>query len=300
MPDFSDSLISRRILVSDGAMGTVLFEKGLKPGDCPEALNLSHPGIISAVASSYAAAGADIIQTNTFGGSPMKLAEYGLSEKTEEINRLAVQYVRESVSSDVIVSGSCGPSGMLLVPYGDGKPEEIKAGFVRQIRALIESGADVICIETMIDLQEALLAIAAARSVSSELPVMATMTFDKPPRGYFTIMGVSIADAIASLRAAGADVVGSNCGNGLDKMIEIAQEFKQLTTLPIMIQSNAGQPELSDGRLVYREAPDYFAERIHQLIEIGVSIIGGCCGTTPEHIRAIRRIVDIHNRKLKK
>jgi len=300
MCDFSDSLTSKRILVSDGAMGTVLFEKGLKPGDCPEALNLSHPGIIRAIASSYAAAGADIIQTNTFGGSPFKLAEYGLSEKTEEINQLAVQYIRESVGSDVIVSGSCGPSGKLLEPYGDGKPEEIKAGFIRQIGALIESGVDVICIETMIDLQEALLAVQAARSISSEIPVMATMTFDKTPRGYFTIIGNSIADAIASLRAAGADVVGSNCGNGLDKMIDIAQEFKQLTALPIMIQSNAGQPEYSDGRLVYRETPDYFAERIHQLITIGVAVIGGCCGTTPEHIRVIRRIVDIHNRKLKK
>ncbi len=179
MRDLSDSLASKRILVSDGAMGTVLFEKGLKPGDCPEALNLSHPEIVRTVANSYAAAGADIVQTNTFGGSPMKLAEYGLSEKTEEINRLAVQYVKESVSSDVIVSGSCGPSGMLLEPYGDGKPEEIKAGFIRQIRALIESGADVICIETMIDLQEALLAVTAARSVSTEISVMATMTFDK-------------------------------------------------------------------------------------------------------------------------
>ena len=290
------SLIKRikagQILVSDGAMGTALFEKGLNPGDCPEAMNLTNGEILRAIARSYSEAGADIVQTNTFGGSAVKLSEYGLGAKTEEINSLAVTYVRESVKESVLVSGSCGPSGKLLEPYGDGTPAELQTGFERQISALVSAGVDLICVETMIDINEAIIAVQAARKIAPSIQVIATMTFDPTPRGFFTIMGVSIADAVEALVQAGADVIGSNCGNGLDKMIEIAREFHKVTDTPIIIQSNAGQPENQNGRLVYKESADFFADRVQQLISAGVSIIGGCCGTTPDHIRAIRRAVD--------
>lgn len=292
MADFFTRLNAGKILVSDGAMGTMLFERGLRPGDCPEKLNLDQPDILRDIARAYAAAGADIIHTNTFGGSAVKLSEYGLVDRTENINREAVKTVREAVPDTVFVSGSCGPSGKLLEPYGDGRPADLQRGFERQIQGLIDGGADLICVETMTDIQEAVLAIQAVKAVKSDIPVMATMTFDKTPRGYFTIMGVSIADAITGLTAAGADVVGSNCGNGLENMIEIAAAFCGGTDLPVIIQSNAGMPETQDGRLIYKEPPDFFAKRIAALMKTGVSIIGGCCGTTPEHIRVIRRAVD--------
>ncbi len=273
-------------------MGTTLFEHGLKPGDCPELMNLTHPELIGDIARAYAEAGADIVQTNTFGASPLKLAEYGLDSRTAEINNTAVTNVRESVGTDIIVSGSCGPSGKILEPYGNGKPEEIQDSFIQQLEAQINAGVDVICIETMIDLNEAKLAIQAAKSVHSEIPIIATMTFDKTPKGFFTIMGVDIESAANALTEAGADIIGSNCGNGLNLMIEIAQEFIAITNLPVIIQSNAGLPEIKAGNINYNETPEYFAERIGKLLLAGVSIIGGCCGTTPGHIKAIRRAVD--------
>ncbi len=294
MTDLLKRINAGEILVSDGAIGTVLFEQGLKSGQCPEAMNLTHPELLQKVAQAYAAAGADIVQTNTFGGSPLKLAEYDLSAETESINHLGLSHVRQAVGPNVIASGSCGPCGRMLVPYGDGEPAEIQSGFERQIGALIEGGVDAICIETMIDIKEAELAIWAARNISAEIPIMATMTFDYTPQGYHTLMGDSIPDVIDKLSAAGANIVGSNCGNGLDKMIEIAREFSQTTDLPLIIQSNAGQPDLVDGHLVYQETAEYFADRIDKLITIGVSIIGGCCGTTPEHVKAIRKVVDLH------
>jgi len=287
-----DRLKEGEVLVADGAMGTLLLDKGLQVGECPEALNLSKPEILKDIALSYLHAGADIVQTNTFGGSPMKLKEYGLEDKTEEINQRAASLVRESVNNRAYVSGSCGPSGRILAPYGDTEPEALYSGFERQIRSLVEAAVDVVCIETMTDLREAVLAVQAAKSVSSRTTVMATMTFDETPRGFYTIMGVSVAEAAAGLQEAGADVIGSNCGNGIENMVRIAREFIEVTSLPVIIQSNAGKPEIKDGRPYYPEPPALFAEKARELMAAGVSIIGGCCGTTGEHIRAIREVID--------
>ncbi len=190
------------------------------------------------------------------------------------------------------VSGSCGPSGKLLKPYGDAEPDQIYQGFERQMKALIEAGVDIVCVETMTDLAEAILAVKAAKAVSPKTPLVATMTFDETPKGFYTIMGVSIEDAAEGLQKAGADIIGSNCGNGIENMIRIAKEFKKVSTLPIIIQSNAGKPEAKGTELIYPETPEFFAEKIPKLIETGVSIIGGCCGTTPEFIQAIRNVVD--------
>ena len=273
-------------------MGTMLFARGLKPGEPPESVNLKNPEILEKIAQAYLDAGADIVQTNTFGASPLKLSDYGLEDKTEEINRIAVERVKKVVGNKAYISGSCGPSGKLLKPFGDTEPVEIYKSFERQIKSLIKAGIDIICIETMTDLNEATLAIKAAKSISPEIPVMTTMTFDKTPRGFYTIMGVSINDAVTELQKAGADIIGSNCGNGIENMIKIAREFKKLTIHPIIIQSNAGIPEMKEGKLTYSETPEFFGEKVRELIKIGVSIIGGCCGTTPEHIQAIRKTVE--------
>jgi 5-methyltetrahydrofolate--homocysteine methyltransferase len=280
------------ILVGDGAMGTQLFERGLAPGDCPESWNLSRPEVLEEIARSYLEAGSDIVETNTFGASPLKLARYALDARTEEINRAAVEAVRRAVGTRAVVAACLGPSGRMLKPYGDADPGEVSASYERQIAALAGAGVAAFCIETMTDLKEAALAVRAAKSVAPGLPVMATMTFDPTPRGFFTIMGADVASAARGLEEAGADVVGSNCGNGIENMIAIAREFRRHTDLPLLIQSNAGLPEREGDRVVYRETPSFMAGRALELVALGVSIIGGCCGTTPGHIRALRAAVD--------
>ncbi|MEW6742493.1 MAG: homocysteine S-methyltransferase family protein [Planctomycetota bacterium] len=292
MKSLLERVAKGEILVSDGAWGTQLMERGIPVGSCFEAANLERPGLLAEIALLYLEAGAQLITTNTFGGSPLKLAAYGLEARTEEVNRRAVEAIRGITWGHAFVSASVGPTGAFLEPYGDTKPETMRRGFERQIRSLVESGADAICIETMTDLSEARLAVEAARSVSATIPVMATMTFDKTPRGFFTMMGVSIEQAAAGLEEAGASIIGSNCGNGIDNMIAIAREFRERSRLPLLIQSNAGLPQQRDGKVFYPESPEYMAAKARELIALGVSIIGGCCGTTPEHIRALRSVVD--------
>ncbi len=292
METLMEKLGRREILVSDGAIGSVLLSRGLPKVPCPESYNMSHTGVLTDIAKEYLEAGAEIIQTNTFGASPLKLKDYSLDEKTDTINRIAVEAVRSAVADNAYISGSCGPSGKMLKPYGDIETEEMYENFHRQITSLISAGVDVICIETMTDINEALSAIKAAKNISSAIPVMATMTFDPTPRGFFTIMGTDIPTAVKMLSDAGADVIGSNCGNGIENMIKIAEDFKAETEIPVIIQSNAGLPELKHGKIIYSEIPEFMAEKAIELAELDVSIIGGCCGTTPAHIRAIRNKID--------
>ena len=281
------------VLVADGAMGTILIEHGLESGQCPERFNLEQPQVLREIAMRYLAAGAEIVQTNTFGGTPLKLAQYGLEDQTDEVNSGAARAVRDAIGDlPAYVSGSCGPCGKLLAPYGEADPGQVREAFGRQIAALVAAGVDMLCIETMTDLAAAILAVEAARSVSSSVPVAATMTFDRTPNGFFTIMGASVASAARELADAGADIVGSNCGNGIQAMVEIAGEMRQHTSLPMMIQSNAGLPELDGDRVVYPEMPERMAEGCRKLLDLGISIVGGCCGTTPEHIAPVRRCVD--------
>jgi 5-methyltetrahydrofolate--homocysteine methyltransferase len=292
MAPILERLKSGDVLVSDGAMGSLLLEQGLETGACPEALNLTRPEVLETIARDYRAAGAEIVQTNTFGASRLKLAPYDLEHSVKEINRSAVAAVRSAVGDGAYVCGSCGPSGRLLEPHGDADPAEVRDGFREQLTALIDAGVDCICVETMTDLEEAALAVSAAKEVSPAIPVLATMTFDPTPRGFFTLMGVSIEDASLGLAAAGADVVGSNCGNGIEDMVRIAGVFQAVSDLPLIIQPNAGLPEVKGDRLEYNETPAFMARRVGALLSAGVSIIGGCCGTTPAHIRAIREEVD--------
>ena len=210
----------------------------------------------------------------------------------QRINEEGVRAVREAVGPSAYVGASVGPSGKILKPYGDTDPDVVYDGFLQQVRCLVDVGVDLVLVETMIDLPEAKLAVRAIRDVSPTIPVTAAMTFDATPRGFFTVMGVSIEQAATALAEAGADIVGSNCGNGIENMIRIAADFRKSTDLPLIIQSNAGLPRTIDGKLVYDETPAFMADKARGLLDLGVLVIGGCCGTTPEHIAAFRKIVD--------
>jgi len=275
-------------VLSDGGLGTQLIDRGLEPGQCPEALVLERPEVLAEIGSLYLDAGAEILTTNTFGGSPFKLKHYSLDEKTEQINCRAVEILRDVAGDRVLVGASVGPTGAILEPYGNATEKELSDSFERQLRALQAAGPDVVFVETMTDLREATIAVTAAKRLAPGLPVVATMTFDPTPRGYFTIMGVSVEQAVNGLAEAGADVVGSNCGNGIEKMVEIARELRRHSRLPIAIQANAGLPESRAGQVVYPESPEFMAGRLPELVELGVAVIGGCCGTTPDHIRAMK------------
>lgn len=292
MRSLLDRLRSGDVIVGDGAWGTMLMTRGLKAGAPPEMFNLEQPAVLEDIARLYLNAGAECITTNTFGGSPARLRRYGLENQTEDVNRLAVEAARRVTKDNAYVLASVGPSGEVLKPYGDADPEEIGAGFERQIRVLVEAGCDVICVETMTDLAECMLAVRAARKVAPKMPVMATMTFEPTSRGFFTVMGTSTAQAAHGLAEAGADIVGSNCGSGIETMVAIASDFTASIDRPVAIQSNAGLPEHRGGQIVYRDTPEYMAEKAGVLVGLGVSFVGGCCGTTPDHIRAIRRTLD--------
>jgi 5-methyltetrahydrofolate--homocysteine methyltransferase len=291
MERFRERLGRGRVIVGDGAWGTLLMERGLEPGQSPETFNLTRPEVLAEIGRAYLAAGAELLTTNTFGASPLKLRSHGLEAEAGEVNRRAVAALREIAGGKAYVSASMGPTGAILEPYGDTTEDAIHAAYQQQVEALAEAGADLLCVETMIDLREAALAIRASRNVAPELPVIATMTFDATPRGFFTVMGTSLEQAARGLEEAGADAIGSNCGNGSETMVRIAVELRRHSRLPLVIQPNAGLPENRAGEVVYPESPEFMAEQARCLAEAGVTVIGGCCGTTPEHIRAIKAIL---------
>jgi 5-methyltetrahydrofolate--homocysteine methyltransferase len=291
--------------VGDGATGTLLMAAGLPPGRPPEEATLTHPDAVADVARHYLEAGADLVETNTFGASPMKLALAGLASDFRRVNRDAVRLAREAVEGQRAagvgrrddtpapwVVASCGPCGKLLHPLGEASRADVYDGFLAQVGILAEEGVDGIFIETMTDLDEALLAVRAAKEAAPNLPVAALMTFEATPRGFFTIMGNAPGDAVRALAGAGADAVGSNCGNGSEGMVALAREMARHTTLPLVIQPNAGLPRTVEGRLVYDEIPALMAGQARELVALGVALVGGCCGTTPEHVRALREMVD--------
>jgi 5-methyltetrahydrofolate--homocysteine methyltransferase len=292
MADLRERLARGDVLVGDGAWGTLLMERGLPAGRPPEWFALERPEVLAEVARLYVEAGADLVTTDTFGGTSFRLALHGLEAERERVNRRAVEAVRRAVAGRALVSASVGPTGRLLEPFGDTTPRAVADAFAEQIASLAEAGADVLCVETMSDLTEAASAVRAAREVAPALPVMASMTFEPNPRGYFTVMGVSVERAVAGLEEAGADLVGANCGTGVDDMVEIARALTRVAGRPVFVQPNAGLPENRGAVVSYRETPEALASRVPELLDLGVRIVGGCCGTTPEHTRAIRRAVD--------
>jgi 5-methyltetrahydrofolate--homocysteine methyltransferase len=248
--------------------------------------------VLEEVARLYVEAGADLVTTDTFGGTSFRLALHDLEAEGARINRQAVEAVRRAVDGRALVSASVGPTGRLLEPYGDTSSEAVHAAFAEQVAVLAEAGADLICIETMTDLTEATQAVRAAKERAPALPVVATMTFEPNPRGYYTVMGVSVEQAAAGLAEAGADVVGSNCGIGMEHMVGVARALTKVARVPVAVQPNAGLPETRGDTVVYNETPEDMAARVPELLDLGVALVGGCCGTTPEHVRALRRAVD--------
>jgi len=276
------------IVLGDGAMGTMLMERGLEPGSCPEEWNMTNPETIKEIYASYFRVGCDFVETNTFGGNPIKLDIFGLRDKVYEINLAGARLAREVAPTGKYVAGSVGPTGQLLKPYGDKSYEEVRDGFLQQISALVDGGVDLIFIETMSDPQEAAAAIAAAREVSPNIPIIASMIFELGKRGFRTMMGTDIETAVKRLTDAGADILGSNCGGGIEGFIQIIREMRSHTEKYLVACPNAGIPRIVEGRTCYPETPEFMASRVGELIEAGVNIIGGCCGTTPAHMALIR------------
>jgi len=290
MKDFLSSL-SSQVLVCDGAMGTMLVSKGLPPGGCPEEWNITHPEVVMTIHKAYIDAGCDIIETNTFGANATKLAHYSLEKEAYHLNKTAVKLARQSAGDKVFVASSIGPIGELLEPFGILKKEKAYDIFNEMVMAQIEGGVDVIIIETMTDIEEAKIALMAAKK--SGVPVICTLTFD---RGGRTMMGVKPDNAVRVLEDEGADVVGANCGTGPEDMLGVVEIMRKAVHLPLIAQPNAGIPRLEGLKTVYDVLPEVIGEYTARFIEIGVSIVGGCCGTTPAHIKRIADIVRTYQR----
>ncbi len=285
------ALASGKTFITDGPFGTQLQAAGLQLGECPEEWNLSHPDVVKGILRRYLDAGSQCAKTNSFGASRIKLARMGCAEKVVEINRAAARLAREVSGPDRMVLGCVGPTGEMMEPYGDLTEDEVKAAFAEQAKALQEGGADAILVETQSILEECCAAVSAAREASG-LPVIASFTFS-PTRqgGYASMMGVHPADFAPAAISAGACVIGTNCSNGPEHMVNVVRELRAAAPsgFPIIAMPNAGIPELKEGKSVFPETPESLAAKCQPFRELGVRFIGGCCGNTPEHIAELAK-----------
>lgn len=280
-------------MLGDGATGTQLQLLGLAPGACGELWCIDHPDRVQQVHQAYLAAGSDLLTTNTFGGTSFVLAGHGAGARVREINVTAARIARAVAGDHAWVLGDIGPFGGMLDPLGEAQPDEVAVAFREQAAALLEGGADAILVETMSDPAEASLAVQAARDVGAEF-VIATYSFQRSVAGYRTMMGTTVAEATAAVLAAGADVVGANCGTELS-----LSDYEKLTAElvgaapghPVIVQPNAGSPRLVDDKICYDESAAEFAAAVPHLLVAGSRIIGGCCGSTPQHIAAMAPLV---------
>ncbi len=286
-----EKLNNMQLMVADGAWGTMLQVSGLEIGACPELWNRDFPHKVLDIAKAYIAAGSGIIKTNTFGGNPIKLNDYSLSEDAYSLNNLGAKISREAAGNDVYVMGSIGPTGKFLFT-GDVTEEDLYKSYKLQAEALIEGSVDALLFETFYALDEAECAIKAVKD-NFNIPVFSTFTFEKGEEGIFrTMMGVDVDTFTEHILNLGVNVIGTNCGNGFVDMIPIVSSIrKNNKSIPIMVNANAGIPEFIDGKLYYPETPDKIKPLVQDLISAGANIIGGCCGTTPEHIRIIKSIL---------
>ena len=292
----TDSLrqtLARRPLLGDGGTGTQLQSMGLAPGACGELWNVQEPDRIRELHRRYLAAGADLLTTNTFGGNSFVLGNHGAAARARELNLAGARLACEIAGQAAWVLGDVGPFGGMLEPLGDTTEADAERAFAEQAAALLEGGADAILVEAMSDPAEMTVAIRAARGAGAKF-VIATYAFQKSTVGLRTMMGTTVADAVAAALAAGADVVGANCGTELS-----LADYEKLTSelvaaargTPVMVQPNAGSPVLRDGRISYAESAAQFAAAAPRLLAAGARIVGGCCGSTPEHIAAMRPLV---------
>jgi 5-methyltetrahydrofolate--homocysteine methyltransferase len=292
MNKFQTLLEKSNVVIADGAMGTMLQAAGLEPGESPALWNVDHPDRVRAVYRGYLDAGTRLAIANTFTASRFHLAKRGAQARVDELNRAGVALLRaeaQSAGVDAVVAGDMGSSGELLAPMGTLAFDDAVVGFEEQARALIDGGVDVIWIETMSDLEEVRAIIEGVRRVSKEIPILASMTFDTRGR---TMMGVKPETAARSLLDWGAAAIGGNCGNGPEEILGVVQKMRAVAPDAILIaKSNAGKPEMVDGKTVFRATPEIMAQSAREVRDAGARIIGGCCGTTPAHIRAMAEAV---------
>jgi 5-methyltetrahydrofolate--homocysteine methyltransferase len=280
------------ILLLDGATGSQLIARGLTAGECPELWNVTHKKQVQEIALMYFAAGSDVILTNTFGGSRLKLNEYGLQDRCYELNYAGARNAVELRPEGRYVIGSMGPCGKMLEPYGDVTEDEVTDSFLVQVKALAEAGVDGFMLETFLDIRELLCAVKAVKT-GSNLPFIASLTYSPTPGGYFTIMGTGIDEAVSALKEAGVFAMGSNCGNGIINMIQVGKQLRN--AFPdgiILLKPNAGEPVMKDGVTCYTETAADFESHFRELAALRPLILGGCCGTGPDHIRAFRKLTD--------
>jgi 5-methyltetrahydrofolate--homocysteine methyltransferase len=281
-------------LVMDGAMGTELIDLGLQVTDCPHRWNIERWEDVRAVHKSYVEAGADIILTNTFGANEYRLSLFGLDHEVYELNHSGVEVAKDIGDRPYLIAGDIGPTGYLLAPYGDFSPSDFVRCFYQQAVALDEANVDLFVVETQSDPREAVAAIKGIRKASTK-PIIVTFSFSYGKNGYRTVMGTSPDEALKALLGKDIQGFGVNCGEGLEQYIELVKMVRKMTTLPLMAKPNAGRPELIRGEVRYNETPDDFRRMIPELLAAGADFVGGCCGTTPAHIKVIREAVDEYN-----
>jgi len=285
--------INKGLFLLDGAMGTQLIASGIELGQCCDYLNIEQPDTILEIHRSYFQVGSDAVLTNTFGANRFALARHGFSDKVEEINNIGAQIALQAAGAGKYVLGDIGPSGDFLEPLGNLKSEGLKGAFIEQAKALSGGGVDGFIIETQTSLDEAAITVEAVKSISDELPVFASFAFDRVVGDFKTMMGVDVKSAVTKMISLGVDAVGFNCGTvSLDEYIELTKKFVSAVKILnkkvlVFAEPNAGQPELVDGRAVYKVTPEDFAAAAEKIHSAGVNIIGGCCGTGPEHIKAV-------------
>ncbi|AKJ63617.1 homocysteine S-methyltransferase family protein [Kiritimatiella glycovorans] len=279
-------------LLCDGAMGTMLQAAGLQPGECPERWCVDRPDDVRAIYRAYRDAGSDIVECNSFGGSRYKLRFHGLESRAHEINEAAASLARDVAGEEGIVLATIGPTGEFMEPYGTETEEAFVEAFAEQAEAFASGGADAVIVETMTGLEEAGAAVRAVRE-HSDLIVLVSFTFDPQLHGGFaTMMGVTPEQFAGEMASLGVDAIGTNCGNGPEGIIEVVRQLRAASGLPIIAMPNAGMPVIEDGHTVFKATPGEMAIAVPRLIDAGANIIGGCCGTTPEHIAAMRRTMD--------
>lgn len=290
--------IDRRPLCCDGAMGTQLISIGLGSGECGMLWNVNRPTDVGGIHLAYRQAGCDLITTNSFGGSRFGLARHGLADRGAELNRAAAQIARAAAGTTGWVLGDVGPFGDFLEPVGDTTADDLRAAFRDQITALLAGGADAILVETMSDPAEAVVGVEAAKACDPGIPVIVTFAFQKTARGEFrTMMGVGAVEAAQRAMAAGAAMVGANCGTALslDDYVDLAKQLVAAAgQTPVIIRPNAGSPRTDNGRTSYHAKPEEMAAAATRLLAAGARIIGGCCGTAPNHLAAMSRAVHSH------